>query len=164
MVADALPGPFCGISARPAALMPTRPHAQPGPPTVTFWGAARTVTGSMHLVTTGGRRLLLDCGLFQGLKELRLRNWTVRLPDAASLDAVVLSHAHIDHSGYLPLVARQGFRGPIYCTAATAELLGVVLPDAARLQEDDADRANRHGYSRHHPALPLYTAADARAD
>jgi len=131
--------------------------------TLQFLGAAGTVTGSMHLVTTGARRLLLDCGLFQGLKELRLRNWTARLPDAASLDAVVLSHAHIDHSGYLPLVARQGFRGPIYCTAATAELLGVVLPDAARLQEDDAERANRHGYSRHHPALPLYTAADARA-
>ncbi len=115
--------------------------------TLQFLGAAGTVTGSMHLVTTGARRLLLDCGLFQGLKELRLRNWTARLPDAASLDAVVLSHAHIDHSGYLPLVARQGFRGPIYCTAATAELLGVVLPDAARLQEDDAERANRHGYS-----------------
>ena len=117
----------------------------------------------MHLVAAGGRRVLLDCGLFQGLKPLRLRNWGPRLPDPAAVDAVVLSHAHIDHSGYLPRLVRDGFRGPVYCTAATADLLGVVLPDAAHLQEADAERANRHGYSKHRPALPLYTAADARA-
>jgi metallo-beta-lactamase family protein len=117
----------------------------------------------MHLVEAGGRRVLLDCGLFQGLKPLRLRNWGPRLPDPAAVDAVVLSHAHIDHSGYLPRLVRDGFRGPVYCTAATADLLGVVLPDAAQLQEADAERANRHGYSKHRPALPLYTVADARA-
>jgi len=128
-----------------------------------FLGAAGTVTGSMHLVVTGDRRILLDCGLFQGLKALRLRNWEPRLPDPAGLDAVVLSHAHIDHSGYLPLLVRQGFRGPIYCTAGTADLLGVVLPDAAHLQQEDAERANRHGYSKHEPALPLYTVDDAQA-
>src|SRR3989454_9744129 len=117
----------------------------------------------MHLVVTGDRRILLDCGLFQGLKALRLRNWEPRLPDPAGLDAVVLSHAHIDHSGYLPLLVRQGFRGPIYCTAGTADLLGVVLPDAAHLQQEDAERANRHGDSKHEPGLPLYTGDDAPA-
>ncbi len=117
----------------------------------------------MHLVTTGDRRILLDCGLFQGLKALRLRNWDRRLREPRRIDAVVLSHAHIDHSGYLPLLARQGFRGPIYCTAGTADLLGIVLPDAAHLQEADAERANRHGYSKHTPALPLYTLDDAQA-
>ena len=109
--------------------------------TLQFLGAAGTVTGSMHLVVAGDRRILLDCGLFQGLKALRLRNWEPRLADPARLDAVVLSHAHIDHSGYLPLLVRQGFRGPIYCTAGTADLLGVVLPDAAHLQQEDAERA-----------------------
>jgi metallo-beta-lactamase family protein len=117
----------------------------------------------MHLVTVGGRRVLLDCGLFQGLKDLRLRNWGVRLPEPRTLHAVVLTHAHIDHSGYLPLLVRQGFRGPVYGTAATAELLRPLLTDAAHLQEEEADRANRHGYSKHRPALPLYTAADAQA-
>ena len=131
--------------------------------TLQFLGAATTVTGSMHLVTNGERRVLLDCGLFQGLKALRLRNWGVRLPDVAHIDAVVLSHAHIDHSGYLPLLARQGFRGPIYCTSGTADLLDVVLPDAAHLQEEEAERANRKGYSKHQPALPLYTVEDAHA-
>lgn len=131
--------------------------------TVQFLGAAGTVTGSLHLVVTGERRLLLDCGLFQGLKALRLRNWDRRLPDPRAIDAVVLSHAHIDHSGYLPLLARKGFHGPIYCTSGTADLLQVVLPDAAHLQEADAERANRHGYSKHRPALPLYTLEDAHA-
>ncbi len=117
----------------------------------------------MHLVTSGERRLLLDCGLFQGLKALRLRNWDRRLPDPQRLNAVVLSHAHIDHAGYLPLLVRQGFRGPIYCTSGTADLLDVVLPDAAHLQEEQAERANRKGYSKHTPALPLYTLEDAHA-
>ncbi|HET7789775.1 MAG TPA: MBL fold metallo-hydrolase [Gemmatimonadales bacterium] len=132
-------------------------------PTLQFLGAAGTVTGSMHLVTAGGSRVLLDCGLYQGLKDLRQRNWGTRLVDPGTVRAIVMSHAHIDHSGYLPLVVQQGFRGPIYCTAATADILGVVLPDAAHLQEEDAERANRHGYTRHRPALPLYTSADAAA-
>jgi metallo-beta-lactamase family protein len=131
--------------------------------TIEFLGAAGTVTGSMHLVRAGGRRVLLDCGLFQGQKDLRVRNWAERVPDPRALDAIVLSHAHIDHSGYLPLVVRQGFRGPVYCTEATGDLLEVVLPDAAHLQEEEAERANRRGYTKHHPALPLYTAADADA-
>jgi len=131
--------------------------------TLQFLGAAGTVTGSMHLLTVGGHRVLLDCGLFQGVKELRLRNWSERIADEASIDAVVLSHAHIDHSGYLPLLARQRFRGPVYCTPGSADLLAVVLPDAARLQEEDAERANRRGYSKHRPALPLYGVADAQA-
>jgi metallo-beta-lactamase family protein len=117
----------------------------------------------MHLVTSGTHRILLDCGLFQGLKPLRQRNWDTRVPDPRTLDAVVLSHAHIDHSGYLPLLVRQGFRGPIFCTSGTADLLEVVLPDAAHLQEEEAERANRKGYSTHSPALPLYTVADAQA-
>jgi metallo-beta-lactamase family protein len=132
-------------------------------PTLQFLGAAGTVTGSMHLVRVGARRVLLDAGLFQGLKALRLRNWAERLADASRVDAVVLSHAHIDHSGYLPLLARHAFRGPIYSTPATADLLRVLLSDSAHLLEEEAERANRRGYSKHHPALPLYTAADAQA-
>ncbi len=130
--------------------------------TIQFLGAAETVTGSMHLVSANGRRVLLDCGLFQGLKELRLRNWRELPFDPKSFDAVVISHAHIDHTGSLPLLVRRGYRGPIFCTPATADLLGVLLPDAAHLQEEEADRANRYGYSKHTPALPLYTAADAQ--
>ena len=116
----------------------------------------------MHLVTASDRRVLLDCGLFQGVKELRERNWRDPPFDPTSLDAVVISHAHIDHSGALPLLTRRGYRGPIYCTPATVELLRILLPDAAHLQEEEADRANRYGYSKHKPALPLYTAADAQ--
>jgi metallo-beta-lactamase family protein len=130
--------------------------------TIQFLGAAQTVTGSMHLVSANDRRVLLDCGLFQGLKELRERNWREPPFDPASLDAVVISHAHIDHTGSLPLLVRRGYRGPIYCTPATGELLGVLLPDSAHLQEEEAERANRHGYSKHKPALPLYTAEDAQ--
>jgi metallo-beta-lactamase family protein len=129
---------------------------------IQFLGAAETVTGSMHLVTANNRRMLLDCGLFQGLKELRLRNWREFPFDPKRLDAVVISHAHIDHTGSLPLLVRRGYRGPIHCTSATADLLGVLLPDAAHLQEEEADRANRYGYSKHKPALPLYTAEDAQ--
>ena len=128
---------------------------------VQFLGAAGTVTGSMHLVTAGGKRVLLDAGLFQGEKELRERNWLERVPDAKHIDAIVLSHAHIDHTGYLPLLVRTGFRGPVYCTPATGALTRVLLLDSAYLQEEEAERANRHHYSRHHPALPLYAVEDA---
>jgi metallo-beta-lactamase family protein len=130
-------------------------------PTLTFLGAAGTVTGSKFLIRANGRQLLLDCGLFQGLKTLRLRNWAPPRFAPAELDAVVLSHAHIDHSGYLPVLARRGFRGPILCTAGTQDLLRVLLLDAAKLQEEEAGAANRYGYSRHQPALPLFTAEDA---
>lgn len=130
---------------------------------LTFLGATGTVTGSKYLLGDGEKKILIDCGLFQGLKELRLRNWD-RLPvDPASLDAVILTHAHIDHSGYLPLLVRNGFRGPVFCSEATFDLCGILLPDCGRIQEGDADRANRYGYTRHAPALPLYTEQDAKA-
>ena len=130
--------------------------------TLTFLGGAGgTVTGSKHLLEDGPRRLLLDCGLFQGLKTLRLRNWAAPPLDPKALGAVVLSHAHIDHSGYLPRLCRDGFDGPVYCTAGTRDLLKVMLPDAAHLQEEEAAYANRHGTSKHDPALPLYTIDDA---
>jgi metallo-beta-lactamase family protein len=132
-------------------------------PTVQFFGAAGTVTGSKHLVTANGRKILLDCGLFQGFKALRERNWQAPPFAPAELDAVVLSHAHIDHSGYLPLLVRRGFNGPVHCTRATADLLQSLLPDSAYLQEKQASHANYHGYSKHAPALPLYTMADAEA-
>jgi metallo-beta-lactamase family protein len=130
-------------------------------PRLRFLGAAGTVTGSKFLLELSDTRVLLDCGLFQGRKDLRLRNWAPIPFDVSKLDAIVLSHAHIDHSGALPLVVREGFRGPVYCTAGTADLLAILLRDSARLQEDDAARANRRGYTKHHPALPLYTVADA---
>ena len=128
-----------------------------------FHGGAETVTGSKFLVDADGKRLLVDCGLFQGLKELRLLNWQ-RLPfDPAKVGAVVLTHAHIDHTGYLPRLVKAGYRGPIYATPATRELAGILLLDAARLQEEDAAYANRKRFSKHHPALPLFTEADALA-
>jgi metallo-beta-lactamase family protein len=135
----------------------------PGGFNVQFLGGAGTVTGSMHLVRAGARQVLLDCGLLQGFKELRLRNWIDRVPDIGALDAVVLSHAHLDHTGYLPRLVRAGYRGPVYCSAATADLLGIMLPDAAHLQEEQAEHANFKGFARHRPALPLYTAEDALA-
>jgi len=128
-----------------------------------FWGAVGTVTGSKYLLEAGGSRLLVDCGLFQGLKELRLRNWDDLPVNPASINWVALTHAHIDHSGYLPRLVRSGFLGPIYATSGTADLLEILLPDSARLQEEDADYANRKGFSKHQPALPLYTEQDARA-
>jgi metallo-beta-lactamase family protein len=128
---------------------------------LTFLGAARTVTGSKHLLNIDGQRILFDCGLFQGLKELRQRNWSPLPVPPDSIDSVVLTHAHIDHSGWLPRLIAQGFKGPIHCTAGTADLCKLVLPDAAHLQEEDAKFANKRGYSKHHPAMPLYTSADA---
>jgi len=126
-----------------------------------FIGATGTVTGSKYLLRDGYRQILVDCGLFQGFKQLRLRNWA-RLPvDPHTLDAVLLTHAHIDHSGYLPLLVKNGFRGRIYCTPATRDLCGVMLPDSARLQEEEAEYINRKGFSKHKPALPLYTERDA---
>lgn len=128
-----------------------------------FLGAAGSVTGSKFLLESEGYRLLIDCGLFQGLKELRLRNWEPLPIDPASIDAVALTHAHIDHTGYLPRLVRDGFKGNVYVTSATGDLLTIMLPDSARIQEEDADYANRKHLSKHHPALPLYTEADARA-
>jgi len=128
---------------------------------LTFLGAAGAVTGSKYLLETGSRRLLIDCGLFQGTKRLRERNWQPLAFAPRSLDAVLLTHAHIDHSGFLPVLAREGYRGPVYCTDATRRLLAIMLPDAARLQEEEAEFANRHGFSKHSPARPLYTEADA---
>ncbi|HUQ89027.1 MAG TPA: MBL fold metallo-hydrolase [Vicinamibacterales bacterium] len=129
--------------------------------TLQFLGAARTVTGSKHLLEVDGRRILFDCGLFQGLKELRLRNWGPLPIAPETIDVVALTHAHIDHSGWLPRLVGQGFKGPVYCTGGTFDLCKLVLPDAAHLQEEDAKFANKRGFSKHQPALPLYTEEDA---
>jgi metallo-beta-lactamase family protein len=129
--------------------------------TLTFLGAAGTVTGSKHLLEVDGRRLLVDCGLFQGLKELRERNWAAFPADPKKIDAVALTHAHLDHCGYLPRLVAAGFRGRIFCTPGTRDLCTLVLPDSAHIQEEDARHANRRGYSKHKPALPLYTELDA---
>jgi metallo-beta-lactamase family protein len=129
---------------------------------LTFLGAAGCVTGSKYLVEANGKRLLVDCGLFQGTKELRQRNWDMLPESAATIDWVVLTHAHLDHTGWLPRLLQQGFKGPIYSNAATRELCGILLPDSGHIQEEDAEYAQRKGYSSHKPALPLYTEADAR--
>ena len=131
--------------------------------TLQFLGAAETVTGSKFVLEAHGSRAMIDCGLFQGLKELRARNWSTLAVSPASIIWVLLTHAHIDHSGYLPRLVRDGFKGRVYATTATADLLKILLPDSARLQEEDADYANRKGFSRHRPALPLYTEQDANA-
>lgn len=130
---------------------------------LTFLGAAGTVTGSRYLLKAGKRLLLVDCGLFQGYKQLRLKNWSPPPLDPSSVEAVVLTHAHIDHSGYLPLLVKRGFAGAIHCTPATFELCRILLPDSGFLQEEEARFANRYGFSKHAPALPLYTQADAEA-
>ena len=128
---------------------------------LSFLGAARTVTGSKYLLDTGASRVLFDAGLFQGLKDLRLRNWEDLPVPASSLDAIVLTHAHLDHCGYLPRLVMQGFRGRVFCTPGTQDLCRIVLPDSGRIQEEDAANANRHGFSKHAPALPLYAESDA---
>lgn len=130
---------------------------------ITFLGAAKTVTGSRHLLrTTSGRRVLVDCGMFQGLKAIRERNWHELGVSPHDLDAVVLTHAHLDHCGWLPRLVAAGYRGRIYCTPGTRDLCTLVLPDAGRIQEEDARQANKHGYSKHRPARPLFTEDDAR--
>src|SRR2546423_1598521 len=131
-------------------------------PTLSFWGAAGTVTGSKYLIETDRARVLIDCGLFQGGHELRDRNWQEPPFNVTSLNAVVITHAHIDHTGYLPRLVRNGFRGPVYCSRGTSDLLKILLPDSARLQEEEADYRNRHQITKHLPALPLYTEQDAR--
>ncbi len=127
-----------------------------------FLGAAGTVTGSKTLVRYERHTLMVDCGLFQGVKHYRERNWADFPVAVDAIEAILLTHAHLDHSGYLPVLVRKGYRGPIYCTPGTQELCGVLWPDAAHLQEEDAEHANRHGYSKHHPAEALFTQDDAR--
>lgn len=132
-------------------------------PKITFLGAARTVTGSKYLVEAEGKKLLVDCGLFEGTKELRQRNWNKLPINPAAIDWVLLTHAHIDHTGYLPRLVRDGFHGPIYSNAATHELCALLLPDSAHLQEEDARYAAKKGYSSHKPPLPLYTVEESKA-
>jgi len=129
---------------------------------LSFWGAAGTVTGSKYLIESDQARVLVDCGLFQGGHELRDRNWQEPPFNAAAVDAVIITHAHIDHTGYLPRLVRHGFRGPVYCSRGTSDLMKILLPDSARLQEEEADYRNRHKITKHLPALPLYTEQDAR--
>ncbi|MGE0101804.1 MAG: MBL fold metallo-hydrolase RNA specificity domain-containing protein [Blastocatellales bacterium] len=130
---------------------------------IQFLGATHTVTGSKHLVQVDGYRTLVDCGLFQGLKQLRMRNWDPFPINPASINSVILTHAHIDHTGYLPRLVWEGFSGPVYATPATVELARIMLPDSARLQEEEAAYANKVGSTRHSPALPLYTEKDAES-
>lgn len=129
---------------------------------LTFLGAAKTVTGSKYLLKIHNKNILIDCGLFQGYAELRQRNWHPLPIPAKDIHAVILTHAHIDHSGYIPLLVKNGFKGKIYCSAATRDLCAILLPDSGYLQEEEARFANEHGYSKHKPALPLYTAEDAQ--
>jgi metallo-beta-lactamase family protein len=128
---------------------------------ITFLGAADTVTGSKYLVQYGSQRVLVDCGLFQGYKTLRLRNWSPLPVSPLDIGAVLLTHAHLDHSGYLPLLVREGFKGRVHATPGTRDLCNILLPDSGHIQEEDANFANRHKLSRHAMALPLYTKQDA---
>ncbi len=145
--------PDCDVPAVP----------RPREPMLRFLGGVGTVTGSRFLIDTPEARVLVECGLFQGLKDLRRRNWAAFPVEPASVDAVVVTHAHLDHCGYLPALEREGFRGRVFATAGTRALAEIVLEDSARIQEDDAAYANRMGFSKHRPALPLYTEADAAA-
>jgi metallo-beta-lactamase family protein len=129
---------------------------------ISFFGGVGTVTGSKYLLEHNGKRILVDCGLFQGYKELRERNWQPPPFDPAELDAVIITHAHIDHTGYLPRIVKLGFKGPVFTSRATNDLLKILLPDSGRLQEEDADYRNRHALTSHTPALPLYDERDAR--
>ena len=131
--------------------------------TISFYGGVGTVTGSKYLLESNGTRVLVDCGLFQGLKELREQNWQDPPFDPASIDAVIITHAHIDHTGYLPRLVKQGFSGPVYTSRGTGDLLKILLPDSARLQEEEADYRNRHQLTSHQPALPLYDEGEAKA-
>jgi metallo-beta-lactamase family protein len=124
--------------------------------TITFLGGTGTVTGSKYLVQHADKKLLVDCGLFQGYKQLRLRNWNPLTISPKEINAVVLTHAHLDHSGYIPLIYTQGYRGKVHASAATCDLCNILLPDSGHIQEEDAEFLNRHGYSKHEPALPLY--------
>ena len=128
---------------------------------IRFLGAAGTVTGSKYLVEFNDQSLLVDCGLFQGYKQLRLRNRDPLPVLPNHIGAVLLTHAHLDHSGYLPLLAKEGFHGKVWCTPATRDLAKILLPDSGHIQEEDANFANRKGFSKHAPALPLYTEGDA---
>ncbi|MFC1898010.1 MBL fold metallo-hydrolase RNA specificity domain-containing protein [Candidatus Cloacimonadota bacterium] len=130
-------------------------------PKLTFYGATGTVTGSRFHLEIEGKNLLIDCGMFQGPKRVRLKNWEEFPVSPATFDYILLTHAHIDHSGYIPKFVREGFKGKIICTHATAELCKVMLKDSAHIQEEDAKWANKKGFSKHSPALPLYTAEDA---
>jgi metallo-beta-lactamase family protein len=130
---------------------------------LTFLGATGTVTGSRYLIEDDGKRYLVDCGLFQGMKDDRLRNWQPFPVPPASISAIVLTHAHIDHSGYIPRMIRDGFKGPVYCSQATRDLCAILLPDSGFLQEEDAANALRHGFSKHTPPLPLYTKEEGEA-
>lgn len=130
---------------------------------ITFLGGALSVTGSKYLIEEGDEKILIDCGLFQGFKELRERNWAEFPVDPKTIKAVILTHAHLDHSGYLPLLVKNGFNGPIFATPATCALCKVILLDSGHLQEEDAKRANKYGFSKHKPALPLYTVRDAES-
>ena len=127
---------------------------------ITFLGAAGTVTGSKTLIETQTQKILVDCGLFQGLKELRNQNWEDFPIDPTEIDAIILTHAHLDHCGYIPVLVKNGFKGAIHCTSPTADLTEIILKDSAKIQEEDAERANKYNYAKHDQALPLYTQKD----
>jgi metallo-beta-lactamase family protein len=162
------PHRFLRLQFAPPALenprggTPNLPYNTPLMAQITFLGAAGTVTGSKYLIEAAGKRLLVDCGLFEGTRELRQRNWEALPIQPSSIDWVLLTHAHIDHTGYLPRLVRDGFGGPIFSNAATADLCELLLPDSAHLQEEDARYAAKKGYSRHKPPLPLYTVEEAQ--
>ena len=127
---------------------------------ITFLGASGTVTGSKYLLTVFGKNILVDCGLFQGLKKLRLLNWNMLPIESSKIDIVLITHGHLDHVGFLPLLVKTGFTGKIFATGPTIEIANIILRDSARIQEEDANRANEEGFSKHKPAKPLYNSKD----